>query len=60
MKAVFVSNYINHHQIPFCDAIYRRLGEQLAGSAGYTGEEESVSPDCPQPDSRLLGPAGSF
>ncbi|MDO4332320.1 MAG: glycosyltransferase family 4 protein [Eubacteriales bacterium] len=26
MKAVFISNYINHHQIPFSDALYRRLG----------------------------------
>ena len=24
-KAAFVSNYINHHQIPFCDAFYRLL-----------------------------------
>ena len=47
-------------RIGFYLDFYRRLGEQLAGSAGYTGEEESVSPDCPQPDSRLLGPAGSF
>lgn len=23
MKAAFVSNYINHHQIPFCNAMYR-------------------------------------
>lgn len=25
MKAAFVSNYINHHQIPFCNAMYRLL-----------------------------------
>lgn len=25
MKMCFVSNYINHHQIPFCDAMYRML-----------------------------------
>lgn len=25
MKVVFVSNYINHHQIPFCNAMYRLL-----------------------------------
>ncbi len=25
MKIVFVSNYINHHQIPFCNAMYRLL-----------------------------------
>ncbi|MDO4294017.1 MAG: glycosyltransferase [Eubacteriales bacterium] len=27
MKAVFLSNYINHHQIPFSRAMYERLGE---------------------------------
>ncbi len=27
MKIVFVSNYINHHQIPFCDALIENLGE---------------------------------
>ena len=25
MRAVFVSNYINHHQIPFCNAMSRLL-----------------------------------
>ncbi len=25
MKAAFVSNYINHHQIPFCNAMYRLM-----------------------------------
>ena len=24
-KIAFVSNYINHHQIPFCDSMYRLL-----------------------------------
>lgn len=27
MTITFVSNYINHHQIPFSDACYRKLGE---------------------------------
>lgn len=27
MKINFISNYINHHQIPFCDCLYRKLGE---------------------------------
>lgn len=26
MTFTFVSNYINHHQIPFCEALFRRLG----------------------------------
>ena len=28
MKTVFLSNYINHHQIPFSDALYEALGEE--------------------------------
>ncbi len=27
MRITFVSNYINHHQIPFSDALYAKLGE---------------------------------
>lgn len=27
MTLTFVSNYINHHQLPLCDALYRRLGK---------------------------------
>ena len=26
MRAVFISNFINHHQIPFSKALYERLG----------------------------------
>ena len=29
MKINFISNYINHHQIPFCDCLYRKLGEDF-------------------------------
>lgn len=29
LSVVFVSNYINHHQIPFCNAMYRWLGESF-------------------------------
>ena len=25
MKLIFVSNYFNHHQLPFCDALYELL-----------------------------------
>lgn len=25
MKVTFVSNYINHHQVPFCEAMYEKL-----------------------------------
>ncbi|MBQ7345281.1 MAG: glycosyltransferase [Oscillospiraceae bacterium] len=29
MKLVFVSNYFNHHQKPFCEEMYRRLGNDF-------------------------------
>lgn len=29
MKVVFVSNYFNHHQKPFCEEMYRRLGDDF-------------------------------
>lgn len=29
MTVVFLSNYINHHQIPFCEACYRQWGEDF-------------------------------
>ena len=28
MKIIFVSNYINHHQIPFCEAMIKRIGNE--------------------------------
>ena len=30
MKIVFVSNYFNHHQKPFCEALYRKIGDDFA------------------------------
>lgn len=29
MTFTFVSNYINHHQIPLCEALYEALGEAI-------------------------------
>lgn len=29
MRVVFVSNYYNHHQKPFCDEMYRLLGDEF-------------------------------
>lgn len=29
MKITFFSNYINHHQIPFCDEMYKLLGDNF-------------------------------
>ncbi len=38
MKIVFVSNYINHHQIPFCEALIKKLGP--AGDFAFIQTEE--------------------
>ena len=40
MKIAFVSNYISHHQIPFCEAMYERLGEDYAFVELMPMEEE--------------------
>lgn len=42
MKVTFVSNYINHHQIPFCEALYERLGEDFTFIQTEPMEEERV------------------
>jgi glycosyltransferase involved in cell wall biosynthesis len=40
VKLVFTSNYFNHHQKPFCDELYQRLGDDFAFIAnGVMGEE---------------------
>ena len=42
MKVTFVSNYINHHQIPFCEAMYAQLGEDYCFIQTEPMEEERV------------------
>ena len=42
MKLTFISNYINHHQIPLSDALYRILGEEYAFVQTEPMEEERV------------------
>lgn len=42
MKVTFVSNYINHHQIPFCNAMYARLGEDFCFIQTEPMEEERI------------------
>ncbi|MBQ9140416.1 MAG: glycosyltransferase family 4 protein [Lachnospiraceae bacterium] len=42
MKIVFVSNYINHHQIPFCEAMKEALGEGYTFIQTQPMEEERV------------------
>lgn len=43
MKTVFISNYINHHQIPFSDALYARLGGDYHFIQTEPMEEERVA-----------------
>lgn len=40
MKVTFVSNYINHHQIPFSNALYERLGADYCFVQTMPMEEE--------------------
>ena len=43
MKVVFVSNYFNHHQKPFCEEMYRRLdGEFVFISTAVMREERKA------------------
>lgn len=41
-KFVFVSNYLNHHQIPFCKAMYKQLGENFVFIQTEPMEEERL------------------
>ena len=41
-KFVFVSNYLNHHQIPFCNAMFDLLGGDFAFVQTEPMEEERV------------------
>ena len=52
MKVAFVSNYINHHQIPFCNAMYGLLQGSFTFIQTEPMEEERVrmgwhGEDCP-------------
>ena len=42
MKVVFVSNYINHHQIPFCNAMAKFLEGGFTFLQTEPMEEERV------------------
>ncbi len=41
-KMIMVSNYINHHQIPFCNAMYRLLEGEFAFCQTEPMEEERI------------------
>lgn len=43
MTFTFVSNYINHHQIPLCDALYRELGEDYTFIQTMPMEQERLA-----------------
>ena len=43
MTITFVSNYINHHQIPFSDALYERIGEDYCFIQTMPMEEERLT-----------------
>ena len=42
MKITMISNYINHHQIPFSNALYERLGENYHFIQTEPMEEERI------------------
>ena len=42
LLVVFVSNYINHHQIPFCNRLYEQLGEGFCFIQTQPMEQERV------------------
>ena len=53
MTITFVSNYINHHQRPFSDACYKKLGEGYQFIQTEPMEEERVAMGWGTEDSRL-------
>ena len=42
-KFIFVSNYINHHQIPFCNAMYALLGGDFMFCQTQAVEQERIA-----------------
>ena len=48
VKAVFISNYINHHQIPFSNALYEQLGDDYHFIQTEPMEEERIAGDWMQ------------
>lgn len=43
MTITFVSNYINHHQLPFCDALYGMLGKDFCFIQTIPMETERIA-----------------
>lgn len=42
MKVVFISNYINHHQLPFCNELYKRLKDDFVFIQSEPMEQERI------------------
>ena len=42
MKITMISNYINHHQIPFSNALYEKLGDNYRFIQTEPMEEERI------------------
>jgi len=53
MVVTFVSNYINHHQIPFCDAMYEKLSGNFHFVQTQPMEEERVKMGWGQESEKL-------
>ena len=53
MTVTFVSNYINHHQIPFSNACYQELGEGYHFIQTEPMEEERDAMGCVTEENRL-------
>lgn len=43
MKTVFLTNYCTHHQVPFCNAMYEKLGDDFHLAVMRRTEEEQKS-----------------
>lgn len=43
IKFVFISNYLNHHQIPFCNAMYELLGGSFSFIQTERMEQERIA-----------------
>ena len=42
MKITFITNYLTHHQLPFAEEMYRRLGKEFCFIATNRMEEERI------------------
>lgn len=43
MRLTFVSNYLTHHQVPFCDCLYKHLGDSFQFISTEPMEEERIN-----------------